>query len=245
MKIVLVTGGTKGIGFECVKRYCQNGHKVITCSRQEKDWEKMVELYEDLKNVDYVKCDVSKEDDLNRLFNYINVNYKKLDIAINNASPKIQSLGKLKDVPINSLRSTLESDFWSYVLCIKHELGLMGFGSSIVNVSSVNGLRPNPGGAMYGSAKHGIEALTKSVALEAVESGIKINAVAPGVTWTERWETRKEENPNIKLEVEPLIPIKRFASVSEIVDAIEWLNSDQSSYVIGHTLVVDGGLSLK
>jgi NAD(P)-dependent dehydrogenase (short-subunit alcohol dehydrogenase family) len=81
--------------------------------------------------------------------------------------------------------------------------------------------------------------------LEAVESGIKINAVAPGVTWTERWEIRKEENPNIKIEVEPLIPIKRFAMVSEIVDAIEWLNSDRSSYVIGHTLVVDGGLSLK
>lgn len=245
MKTILVTGGTKGIGLECVKRYNENGFKVITCSRDKEYWNSVVREYSELQNVEYIECDISKEDSLNKLFETIKTNYHRLDIAINNASPRVKSLGNFKNVSVNDLRSTLESDFWSYVLCIKHELHLMSSGCSIVNVSSVNGLRPNPGGAMYGSAKHGIEGLTKSIALEAIEDGIRINAVAPGVTWTNRWEIREEDNSNIRVEVEAAVPIKRFAMASEIADAIEWLNSEQSSYVVGHTLVVDGGLSLK
>jgi NAD(P)-dependent dehydrogenase (short-subunit alcohol dehydrogenase family) len=97
---------------------------------------------------------------------------------------------------------------------------------------------------MYSAAKHGLEGLTRSVALEAIQHGIRINAVAPGVTWTSRWEERKNSSPNLREDVEAQIPIKRFAIESEIVNAIEWLCSAKSSYVVGHTLVVDGGLSL-
>ena len=98
---------------------------------------------------------------------------------------------------------------------------------------------------MYSAAKHGLEGLTRSVALEAIQNGIRVNAVAPGVTWTSRWKERETSNPNIREEVEAEIPIKRFAIESEIVNAIEWLCHTKSSYVVGHTLVVDGGLSLK
>jgi len=129
-------------------------------------------------------------------------------------------------------------------LCLRAELKLMGPGSSIVNLSSVNGLRPTPNASMYSASKHALEGLTRSVALESIGSGIRINAVAPGVTWTPRWEERQLENENIRSEVSQAVPMKRFGCTNEIVDAIEFLLSDKATYIVGHTLVVDGGLSL-
>ncbi|OZY83731.1 dehydrogenase [Cellvibrio mixtus] len=244
MKNILITGGSRGIGLECVKRFHQDGWNVITCSRNKKTWLENLTLYPELCNVDYVEIDVSDDGDLNRLFSYIGGKYSYINAAVNNASPKIISQGEFSEVPAENLFSTLKSDFWSYVVCLQKELNLMNSGSCIVNVSSVNGLRPCPGAAIYSAAKHGLEGLTRSVALEAIQKGIRVNAVAPGVTWTSRWEERKNSNPNIREEIETQIPIKRFAIESEIVNAIEWLCCAKSSYVVGHTLVVDGGLSL-
>lgn len=244
MKNILITGGSRGIGLECVKRFHQDGWNVITCSRNKKTWLETLKLFPELCDVDYVETDVSDDGSLNRLFEYIGSKYGHLDAAVNNASPKIISQGTFREIPEEKLFSTLKSDFWSYVVCLKKELNLMDSGSCIVNVSSVNGLRPCPGAAMYSAAKHGLEGLTQSVALEAIQHGVRVNAVAPGVTWTSRWEERKNSNPNVREEIETQIPIKRFATESEIVNAIEWLCCVKSSYVVGHTLVVDGGLSL-
>lgn len=244
MKNILITGGSRGIGLECVKRFHQGGWNVITCSRSRETWLGNLKTFPELCSVDYVEADVSDDDSLNKLFEYIGSKYRHLDAAVNNASPKIVSQGEFRTLPTENLFSTLKSDFWSYVVCMQKELNLMGSGSCIVNVSSVNGLRPCPGAAMYSAAKHGLEGLTRSVALEAIQNGVRVNAVAPGVTWTSRWEERENGNPNIRKEIEAQIPIKRFAIESEIVNAIEWLCSSNSSYVVGHTLVVDGGLSL-
>ena len=97
---------------------------------------------------------------------------------------------------------------------------------------------------MYSAAKHALEGLTRSVALESIADGIRVNAVAPGVTWTPRWEERQLEVPSIRADVSDVVPVKRFGEVNEIVNAIEFLLSDKASYIVGHTLVVDGGLSL-
>ena len=242
MKNILITGGSRGIGLECVKRFHKDGWNVITCSRSKKTWLGNLTLYPELCSVDYVESDVSDDDSLSRLFEYIGSKYGYLNAAVNNASPKIMSQGEFREIPAENLFSTLKSDFWSYVGCLQKELKLMDSGSCIVNVGSVNGLRPCPGAAMYSAAKHGLEGLTRSVALEAIKNGV--NAVAPGVTWTSRWEERESNNPNIRKEVETEVAIRRFADASEIVNAIEWLCNIKSSYVVGHTLVVDGGLSL-
>lgn len=245
MKNILITGGSRGIGLECVKRFNKNDWNVITCSRNRETWLDNLKNFPELENVDHVEIDLANDEDLKALFEYIGNKYKYLTAAVNNASPKIASQGEFKNIPTESLLSTLKSDFWSYVVCLKNELLLMTSGSCIVNISSVNGLRPCAGATMYSAAKHGLEGLTRSVALEAIQNGIRVNAVAPGVTWTSRWEERENSNPNIREEVETEIPIKRFAVEAEIVNAIEWLCNEKSSYVVGHTLVVDGGLSLK
>ncbi|NOI25523.1 SDR family NAD(P)-dependent oxidoreductase [Vibrio mediterranei] len=244
MKVALVTGGSKGIGLHVVLRLVNQGYKVVTCSRSKEAWSSALAEYPELSSVDYHSVDISDEQQLNQLFSYISNQYGKLDVAVNNASPALVSRGQLSEVDTPLLKETLQVDFFSQALCLRAELQLMNTGASIVNVSSINGLRPTPNASMYSASKHALEGLTRSVALENIGAGIRINAVAPGVTWTPRWEERQIESPNVRSEVSEVVPIKRFGNVDEIVNAIEFLLSDKASYVVGHTLVVDGGLSL-
>lgn len=245
MKKILITGGSKGIGFECVNTFLREGWHVICCSRNESRWIENLERVPELKLVEYHQCDVSDEQQVDALFNKIKNKHTFIDAAINNASPSVVSKGLLKDVDTSLLKETVNHDFWSTIFCIKQELDIMGHGGSIVNITSVNAIRPIPGAAMYGASKQAIESLTKSVALEAISSKIRVNSIAPGVTWTPRWEERVGGNPEIRKDVEDLVPMKRFARPREVADAAYWLISDKASYVVGHTLVVDGGLSLK
>ena len=245
MNKILVTGGSKGIGLECVKRFVSEGWHVICCSRNSEIWKEQVNNFPELKEVEYYACDVSNKEDVATMFNSIENKHSRIDAAVNNASPAVKSLGKFKDVDLELLRETLDDDLWSTILCLKHEIDITNEGGSIVNITSINGLRPTPGASMYGAAKQAIESLTKSIALEAVEDKIRVNSVAPGVTWTPRWEERNSENPGIREDVEDAVPIKRFATANEIANCVSWLISDEASYVVGHTLVVDGGLSLK
>ncbi|MCS0326676.1 SDR family oxidoreductase [Vibrio diabolicus] len=244
MKIALVTGGSKGIGLYSVLRLVKQGYQVVTCSRSKEVWLNAMQKYPELKPVDYQSVDIADEQQLDGLFAHIADRYGKLDVAVNNASPALASRGYLPQVDVPLLKETLHVDFLCQALCLRSELKLMEAGASIVNVSSVNGLRPTPNASMYSASKHALEGLTKSVALESIKSGVRINAVAPGVTWTPRWEERQLENSNIRADVSDVVPINRFGEIDEIVNAIEFLLSDKASYIVGHTLVVDGGLSL-
>ncbi|WED27291.1 SDR family oxidoreductase [Vibrio sp. DW001] len=245
MKIVLITGGSKGIGLEVAKTFVAKGYKVITCARSIDTWHSVTISNPILSDVDFQVVDLSDKKQIDDLFTHISSMYGRLDIAVNNASPKIKSGGVFSEIAVDDLYHTLMNDFWSHTLCLKHELQLMSKGASIVNVSSVNGIRPTSNAAMYSASKHALEGLTQSVALEAIKDGVRVNSVAPGVTWTPRWEERQaSQNSNIRSEIEPHIPMGRFAETAEVANAIEWLSSDKASYVVGHTLVVDGGLSL-
>ncbi|CAH0536439.1 SDR family NAD(P)-dependent oxidoreductase [Vibrio marisflavi] len=244
MTVAFVTGGSKGIGLETVKRLNAQGMKVITCSRNPDVWAHVVETYPELASVEYMPLDIKNERLLKEAFDYVEKKYGKLDVAVNNASPSLASGGSFVQVSVEDLRSTLDNDFWAHALCLKYQLNLMRSGSCIVNISSVNGLRPTPSAAMYSASKHAIEGLTRSIAVDAIKMGIRVNSVAPGVTWTPRWEEKQQTEPNIKEQVCKVVPANRFAEVDEVVEAIMFLLSDKARYIVGHTLVVDGGLSL-
>jgi NAD(P)-dependent dehydrogenase (short-subunit alcohol dehydrogenase family) len=132
------------------------------------------------------------------------------------------------------------------LLCLKKEIKLMTAGGAIVNVTSTSGITPLPYTATYGCAKAGIESLTKSLALELVPRNIRVNAVAPGITMTPRWKERAEAagTEAIYEEASTQIPLRRFATPEEVANGIVWLASDEASYVVGHTLVIDGGFLL-
>jgi len=243
-KVILITGGSKGIGLEAVRRFQAAGWQVITCARNPDTWNDAVSRFPVLAEVDYYRTDLSDKDEVELLFQTIREKYSTIDVAVNNASPKIVSSGPFKDVTLEDLQNTLNVDLFSYAMCLKFELNLVRSGGSIINITSVNGFRPTPNYAMYSAAKHGLEGLTRSLALEAIGSGIRVNALAPGITLTTRWAERGVNESDLREQAELKVPMGRYADTADIVNAIEWLCSDKASYVVGHTLVVDGGLSL-
>ena len=246
-RIVLVTGGSRGIGRATVKTFLELGDQVVTCGRNLSTWQKAVEQDAELAAAEFLTVDLSEQRELDELFAQIQNRFGRLDVAINNASPANPATGQYASVDTPALAESLMADFWIPAQCVKHELNLMRAGGSIVNISSVNGLRPTPNAAMYSAAKHALEGLTRSVALEAIQDGIRVNAVAPGLTWTTRWQLRADQsgNPDLRSEMNGIVPAGRFAEPAEIASAIVFLCSERAQYIVGHTLVIDGGVSLK
>ena len=165
-----------------------------------------------------------------------------LDIAFNNGA--VAGAGKpAADEPEESWNRIVGINLKSVYLSMKHEIPAMlaGGGGAIVNTSSTAGLFGEPGAASYAAAKHGVIGLTKSAALDYIKKGVRINALCPGGTNTEmlaEWM----KNPDIAAQVRAAQPIGRLAAPEEIAAVALFLASDAASFVIGHAMVVDGGL---
>jgi NAD(P)-dependent dehydrogenase (short-subunit alcohol dehydrogenase family) len=244
-KIALVTGGGSGIGLAVVRKFVDRGYQVITCGRSIAKWEKTVNANEALRGVDFYEVNLYDNEALERFFNDVKEKYCCLDIAVNNAASAIEAVGPFAEMPVEKLRANLENDLWMPVMCLRREVNMMNSGSSIVNVSSINGVRPKDVSAMYDCANAGVESMTKSLALELITKGIRVNSVAPGLILTPRWEPRLEgKSEEFVKQTEERTPIKRFGTPEEVANGIVWLASDEASYVVGHTLIIDGGISL-
>ncbi|GAB2199032.1 hypothetical protein MAH4_32010 [Sessilibacter sp. MAH4] len=142
MKITLVTGGGKGIGLATVKRFVAHGYIVVACGRHFSAWTDALNQYPNLKEVDFKECDISSKNSVMELFEYIAKRYGCIDIAINNASPKIASDGEFMNCDQDALIETINADFLGPVLCIQQELKLMGTGGCIVNLNKWNSSYP-------------------------------------------------------------------------------------------------------
>jgi NAD(P)-dependent dehydrogenase (short-subunit alcohol dehydrogenase family) len=247
-KIAFVSGGSKGIGLAIVLKMLDENHQIITCGRNIDAWNKAIAQNARLNEVDFIKTDLCSKRQLNKLFAKIKKKYGRLDAAVNNAAVQILAKGQFADISEDILRKNLDNDLWMPTMCIKKELELMlPAGGSIVNISSISGIIPTPDAAMYSAAKYGLEGLTKTLALELIDKNIRLNTVAPGVIMTPRWEKRVQEQDREEIfaSVASEIPIKRFGIPEEVANGVLWLLSEKASYVIGHTLVIDGGISLR
>lgn len=252
-KVVLVTGGTSGIGLETAKKFLEYGAKVVITGR---DADKGREVCSALGagSITFFRADQGEPSDVENLFKAIREGFGRLDIAINNAADH-SGVGKpLHDFTLEEYDHALAVNLRGYWMSMKYEIKQMlaqvPSGGTIVNVSSLNGLGGAPGGAVYSAAKAGIIALTKSSAYELATIGVRINALVPGANSTPMLENalasqastdeQKEAVRNMYL---GMIPQKRFADPGESAEAILWLSSEASSYVTGHSLIVDGGTS--
>lgn len=243
--IALVTGGSKGIGRAIVRQLLASGHRVITCGRGVDSWNASVRDEPALGAADFIACDLSDENQLTQLFATIRERYGRLDCAVNNAAAEA-AMKNFLDMEPDAAFAQLRSDLWMPMLCLRHEVELMGNGGSIVNISSIAAFKSARDATVYGTAKHALEGFTKSMALRCVEQGIRVNSVAPGLVYTERWQERVRKHPKGEALMHDLkIPIKRFAKPEEIAEPVCWLLSPAASYVVGHTLVVDGGFLLQ
>ena len=247
-KTTFVSGGSKGIGLAIVLKMLDKNYQVISCGRNIDDWKKVVAENPKLNEVDFIKTDLCDKKQLDSLFVKIKEKYGHLDAAVNNAAVQILAKGQFADLSEDILRQNLNSDLWMPTMCIKKEIELMlPAGGSIVNISSISGVIPTPDAAMYSAAKYGLEGLTKTLALELIDKNIRLNTVAPGPIMTPRWEKRVKEQDRKKVyaSVAENSPLKRFGTPEEVANGALWLLSDEASYVVGHTLIIDGGISLR
>ncbi len=223
----LVTGGSQGIGLAVVLRLLREGATVVTCGRSADKWQATLQQHPELAAVDFSPVDTADAQALAAWFAHLKQKFGTLDIAVNNAAGNSRA-ARLVDMPDADMQAMLDSALLAPMRCLKEEIALMSEkeGGAIVNVSSVNGLRATPGASTYSAAKHGIEGLTKSLALEYADKGIRINAVAPGPILTPRWQARIDAagpDANLKGQVEAAVPLKRFGSADEVASAILWL----------------------
>ncbi|HEY9104208.1 SDR family NAD(P)-dependent oxidoreductase [Chitinimonas sp.] len=248
-KIVLITGGTSGIGLATAQAFLAQGAKVVITGRNVERGQVAEQSLRELGGeVHFHACDVSDPASMTALQAAIRARYGRLDCAVNNAAHSVQP-GPLHEATLEEAHLNLGTDFFGVLHCLQGEIASMlaTGGGTIVNVASVNGLSGTPNAAVYGAAKHAVVGLTRSAAKEYIARGIRINAVCPGPTDTPRRQRRlatlsPEQAAEQQAALAAAVPIGRAARAEEIANAILWLSSDASSYVVGHSLVVDGGL---
>ncbi len=249
-KVALITGGTDGIGLAAAKSFVTAGAQVLVAGRNiERGQKAQAELEALGGKALFLSTDVSDATQVERMVSTCVTHFGGLDFAVNNAAAEFP-LVLTADIPLESVDLSIAVDLRGAWLCMKHEIDFMlkNGGGAIVNVSSVNGFLSSAKAAIYSATKHGMNGLTSAAAKEYIGKGIRINSICPGAIETPRRQRRLAgfNADQVKAHYADLaekIPAGRVARAEEVAAGILWLCSDASSYVVGHHLVIDGGLS--
>ncbi|MGB7635327.1 MAG: SDR family oxidoreductase [Nitrososphaeraceae archaeon] len=241
-KVAIVTGGSSGIGRVTAIALAKQGVKITVAARRVKEGEDTVRLVEEAGSEGiFVKTDVANEDDIRSLVERSTKSYGRLDYAFNNAGIE-EIMTPFTDQKSEIFDQIMNINVKGVWLSMKYEIPEMikSGGGAIVNNSSVAGIIGFPQMPIYIASKHAVLGLTKSAALEFAKSGIRINAIAPGGVVTDMAKRVFGDNQLLET-LTSMHPIGRIADPEEIANAVVWLLSDNASFVLGHTLIVDGG----
>lgn len=240
-KVALVTGAAGGIGRAAALAFSKRAAKVVIA-----DWRDGSETVNIINKLGgeafFIKTDVSKEGDVMAMVEQTIKEYGRLDYAYNNAGTE-GSMSLIQDVSEADWDNTVNVNLKGIFLCIKHEIPAMlnNGGGAIVNCASVAGLVGFQGATPYVASKHGIVGITKSVGLEYAKTGIRCNAVCPGVIDTEMIERATQGNPEMEKMLTAGEPVGRLGRPEEIAETVVWLCSESASFITGVALPVDGG----
>jgi len=242
-KIVLITGGAGGIGRAAAIAFARGGAKVAIADVMTSAGEETVAALARAGGQGrFFKADVTRAAEVEALIGSVVETYGRLDYAFNNAGIEIEA-APTADCEEEQWDRVVNINLKGVWLCMKYELRQMlaQGGGAIVNNASVAGLKGAPTMPAYAASKHGVVGLTKSAAIEYGKAGIRVNAVCPAVIRTEMYERAVEREPKRKARTEKMHPIGRIGEADEVAQAVVWLCSDQSSFITGHALAVDGG----
>ncbi len=243
-KVALVTGGGSGIGRASALALAREGAKVVISDIVVAGGEETVRMVKTAGGeAIFVQADVSKPADVEALVNKVVEVYGRLDCAFNNAGIEGQ-LQQTVECSEENWDRTIAINLKGVWLCMKYEIPVMlkQGGGAIVNTASVAGLVGFRGLPAYVASKHGVVGLTKTAALEYAKSGIRVNAVCPGVIHTPMVERLFREQPQWGEAVQALEPVARMGKPEEVAEAVVWLCSDAASFVTGLAMAVDGGM---
>jgi NAD(P)-dependent dehydrogenase (short-subunit alcohol dehydrogenase family) len=236
-RVCLVTGGSQGIGEACARRFARDGAiPVIADIEPTRGRALAAEL-----GGTFVACDVGDKAQVDALVAATLQRHGRIDVLVNNAGIfKASDFLAITEADFDAvLRVNLKGSFL-VGQAVAREMAKAGKGS-IVNMSSVNGVLAIPSIASYNVSKGGINQLTRVMALALADSGIRVNAVAPGTIATELAAKAVLTSDDARNRILSRTPMKRLGEPSEVADVVAWLASDAASYVTGEIVVVDGG----
>lgn len=240
-KTAIVTGGSRGIGAAICKKFAEQGANIalLYAGNTQKAEETKAALQEMGVKAEAYQCNVADAEQVAAVCKQIIKDFDGADILVNNAGITKDKLVPMMKVPdFDSVVDTnLKGAFYMikqlYPVFMKQKSG------KIINISSVSGLMGNPGQTNYSASKAGLIGLTKSVAKELASRNVNCNAIAPGFVATDMTENLSENNALVDH-----IPMKRFAQPEDIANLALFLASDQSDYITGEVIRIDGGLAM-
>jgi NAD(P)-dependent dehydrogenase (short-subunit alcohol dehydrogenase family) len=244
-KVTVVTGGTSGIGRAAAVAFAKEGARVVVAGRRAAEGEETVRLLRDQGGEGFfVATDVSLAAQVEELVERTVQKFGRLDFAFNNAGIEQEPTPFLEQNE-ETFDRVMDINVKGVWLSMKYEIPAMlkSGGGAIVNTSSVAGVIAFPGIEVYAASKHAVIGLTKSAAVEFGKQGIRINALLPAAIETDMYRRFVGDNTENDAAMTAMHPIGRIGTPEEIADAAIWLCSSKSSFVIGHSLLLDGGFT--
>lgn len=241
-KIMLVTGGSSGIGQATALRCAQEGARVVVMDIAEEKGADTVQMIREHKGEGlFIKGDVTRESDWKKVIGAVEKQYRRLDILFNNAGTNM--VKPITEISEEEFDSIIGLNLKSVFLGIKHAIPLLlkGGGGNIINNASISGLIANPNRPLYCSSKAAVIALTRQVALDYARENIRVNCICPGPTLTPLFNRDHEQGIVTAEQSVGPVPMGRAAKPEEIAAAVLFLASDEASYMTGSVMVVDGG----
>lgn len=242
-KVALVTGASRGLGREIAITLAQQGAKVIVNYNGSKDRadEVVKQITENGGEAIAFQCNVSEFQAVEIMIKEIISQFGRIDILVNNAGiTKDNLIVKMKEEDFDQVIDINLKGSFNTIKHISRQM-LKQKSGKIINIASVSGVLGNAGQANYATSKAGLIGLTKTMARELASRGINVNAVAPGFIETEMTAVYNDEQ---KALFEGQIPFKRFGQANEVAQVVSFLASDQSSYITGQVICVDGGMAI-
>lgn len=240
--VVLITGALTGIGRATALAFAGAGAKLVISGRRAAEGAALeAELKEMGADALFIQADVRHDDDVRALVDQAVARFGRLDVAVNNAGTE-GTPGPIVNQTADSYAATFDTNVLGTLLSMKHELRVMSAqgSGSIINISSTYGHEGAAYASIYAASKHAVEGLTKSAALEAAATGVRVNAVAPGPTDTgmlDRFTGTEERKESLKNSV----PLGRIGKPADIAAAVLFLATPGAAFITGQIVTVDGG----
>ncbi len=244
-QVALVTGAANGIGRATAQAFASEGLKVVVSDVDVAGGEQTVDLIRQAGGEAlFVRCDVSRDAEVQALMTRVIEAYGRLDYAFNNAGIEIEKgrLNEGSEAEFDAIMGVNVKGVW---LCMKYQLPLLmaQAGGAIVNTASVAGLGAAPKMSIYSASKHAVIGLTKSAAIEFAKKKVRVNAVCPAVIDTDMFRRAYEADPKKGEFAAAMHPVGRIGKVEEVAAAVLYLCSDGAAFTTGQALAIDGGVT--
>jgi NAD(P)-dependent dehydrogenase (short-subunit alcohol dehydrogenase family) len=245
-KIVIVTGAGSGIGKATAIHFAKHGAIVVVSDRKSASANKVVELIvKDGGTALQIEADVTNFEAVENLVAQTVKEFGRLDVIVNNAGIG-PNLLRTHEATLQDWNQVIAVNQTGVFYCMKVALGqfLKQGGGNIINIASLAGLKASPNNISYSASKFAVVGMTKSAAMEYATKNIRVNAVCPGYTESALLDQLISAKPEMDAVLKSVIPMKRYGKAEEIADAVVWLASENTKFITGQTLTLDGGTSL-